>query len=698
MRFGREKREILGWWALLAPLPLPLNDVLGWGSVGAYSLAVIFFLWRARRGGAEVRWLPNWAMNVLGAIYVPIFLFDLRVLGGGRIVGPVLRLGLFALVVKLFALGRERDKWQAAIGVFFIFIAAMGTSVHPSVVFYLAAFLALGLALLARFAWYHVLEGFGREEATLARVPLARFLVAATIAAIVVSVPLFAILPRVRSPYIVGRGAPMGTELEAAGFSDDVTLDGIGRIRNSRGVALRLAWSGAPPRTLPEELRFKAATYDQFRGASWRRSPTAGRVSRGAGVRYRLSDVPPRRWARIWLQPTRSRSLPVPTDAVALEIGALALYLDQGGAVELPLPSLELLEYRVGLSDRPILLGKPPDESPAVLDRQAITPRIAELAARVAQNGSTASRAARIERHLSRSYSYLPSGLGALGGANPVERFLFESRGGHCELFASAMVLMLRSQGIPARLATGYLGGEFNPFEGYLIVRDSNAHAWVEAWLPEEGVWRTFDPTPPAGRPTATREGFLGVARQAYDYFLFRWDRYVLTFGTADQLEIFRRLHGLWTSVRDLFSRKSDAAGTDGGADKPLTLPSAASTPTDEPLRLGWQLVVAGLGVVLALLAALGYFLRRRPSTPAEAYRRLRSRLARAGAKVPDSLPPLAVRDLVAERFPEAAAPSAQVVGFYLRQTFAEQDLSAAEHAALAEALLEAEERLRPAS
>ena len=64
------------------------------------------------------------------------------------------------------------------------------------------------------------------------------------------------------------------------------------------------------------------------------------------------------------------------------------------------------------------------------------------------------------------------------------------------------MVLMLRSQGIPARLVTGFLGGEYNPFEGYYIVRESNAHAWVEACMPGEG-WRIFDPTPPAGRPVA---------------------------------------------------------------------------------------------------------------------------------------------------------------------------------------------------
>ena len=384
-------------------------------------------------------------------------------------------------------------------------------------------------------------------------------------------------------------------------------------------------------------------------------------------------------------------------DAVALEITSLSLFVDQGGAVELPLPALELIEYRVGLADRPVLLAEAPERTPSVLDRKAITPRITALAQQVAKSGTVAERAARIERHLTRSYSYRTAGLGTLGTVNPVEQFLFRTRSGHCELFASAMVLMLRSQGIPARLATGYLGGEFNPFEGYLIVRDSNAHAWVEAWLPEEGIWRTFDPTPPAGRPNATEQGFLGVARQAYDYFLFRWDRYVLTFGTADQLEIFRRLHGLWSSLRDLFSRNRER-GTEAGPNDPLALPSATGQTSEQISSFAEGFWFAGAFTLVAMLAAFGIYLRRRPATAADAYRSLRGRVARAGAKVPASLPPLALCDLVAERFPEAAAPSSRVVAFYLRQTYAGDELSTADRESLAGSLREACARLRPAS
>ena len=123
--------------------------------------------------------------------------------------------------------------------------------------------------------------------------------------------------------------------------------------------------------------------------------------------------------------------------------------------------------------------------------------------------GTAAQRARRLESHLIDNYTYTLDFVGR-SPDNPIEDFLFRYRSGQCEYFASSMVLMLRSQGIPARLVTGFLGGEYNPFEGYYIVRDNNAHAWVEAYLAGAG-WRIFDPTPPAGRPAAGGEGALAA-------------------------------------------------------------------------------------------------------------------------------------------------------------------------------------------
>jgi protein-glutamine gamma-glutamyltransferase len=692
MSFARQKRLLLGWLALLAPIPLPFNGVVGWPVVALYLIGVVVFLRRASRDASG--WLPPWGMNVLGLVYLPLFFLDIFVLSRG-LVPPVLHLTLFALLVKLFAIVRERDKWQASIGIFFLFLAAMGTSVHPTIVIYLIGFLVLALVLLTRFAFLHVLSGFGREDPALARIPLRGFLLLSTAATAVIAVPLFLLLPRVRAPFIVGRGGGTGVTLEAAGFSDQVTLDSIDRIRGSREVVMRML--DESPAGADREMRFKTATYDIYQGGSWRRSPSLGNLARGQGVRFRLGTEKPFRWARIWLQPLHSQSMPLPVETAVVEPRASSLLIDAGGALSFPFSPLEVSEYRVGLARSPVLAGATPvGPGDPALDLTGLTPKIASLAAQVMGQGTDARRARRLESHLIDNYTYTLDFVGR-SPTNPIEDFLFRYRSGQCEYFASSMVLMLRSQGIPARLVTGFLGGEYNPFEGYYIVRGNNAHAWVEAYLDGAG-WRIFDPTPPAGRPAAGTEGASLLAQQAWDFVIFRWDRYVLTFGLYDQLRIFGSLRELWIDFWAHFKH-------DEKAGKP-SRPSPSGLDALRPGALsagghrGLPDVPLPLAIALTLLAAAVWvlYLRLRPPlTATAASRRLRRRLGRGGAVLPDSVPPLGVRREAETRFPAAAAPAARVIDFYLRESFGGQALEDEELESLKTALDEAEKNMRKA-
>ena len=689
MNFGRQKRLLLGWMALLAPIPLPFNEVVGWLVVALYSVGVLVFLRRASLD--PPRWLPAWGMNVLGLAYLPIFLLDLFGFRRG-LVQPVLHLCLFAVLVKLFAIVRERDKWQALIGVFFIFLAAMGTSVHPTIVLYLLGFLVLALVLLTRFAFLHVLAGFGREDPALARTPLRGFLLVATAATIALAVPLFLLLPRVRAPFIIGRGGNTGLIIEAAGFSDEVTLDSIGRIRGSREVAMRVLEQGATDPS--REMRFKAATYDVYQGGSWRRSPSRGHLPRGRGGRFRLSPAAPVHWATIWLQPLQSQSVPLPVETAVIEPQSSSLGIDEGGAVSFPFSPLEVREYRVGLTRGEVLAGSPPAGArDSALNLAGVTPRIAALAGRVMDRGTAAERARRLENYLMDNYAYTLDFVGR-SPENPIEEFLFRHHSGQCEYFASSMVLMLRSQGIPARLVTGFLGGDYNPFEGYTIVRDNNAHAWVEAYLPGQG-WRIFDPTPPAGRPAAAGEGGWLLAQQAWDFVIFRWDRYVLTFGLYDQLRIFSGLRDTWGEFWSIFKRE-DKAEAPAPALEGLD-PTSVLQP-DTPRRLPNVPLPLALGLALVAAAAWILYLRLRPPlTATTAYRRLRRRLGRAGPPLADSVPPLRLQREAETRYPAAAEPAARVIAFYLRESFGGQELEDEDLEALKAALEEAERGMRKA-
>lgn len=696
MTFSRQKRLLLGWMALLAPIPLPFNEVVQWPFVALYLVATLLFLRRAAQD--PPRWMPMWGMNVLGLAYVPFFFFDLFVLSGGRLVQAVLHLCLFTLQVKLWALVRERDKWQAAMGVFFLFLAAMGTSVHPAIVLYLVGFLVLALMMLTRFAFLHVLAGFGREDPALAHLPLRGFMTFSTVLTLLLAVPLFALLPRVRSPYIVGRGVGTGTQIEAAGFSDEVTLDSIGQIRNSREVAMRLLEEA--PLDPNREMRFKAATYDVYQGGSWRRSLMSTVLHRSARARFWLRRQTPQRWVKIYLQPLRSRSLPLPVDTVVVEPGVTTLEVDEGGALSFSVAPLEVREYRVGMIDEPVLIGSRPREpgsatvrEPA-LDLRGVTPRIRDLAREVMGSGSERDRVRRLELHLMQNYEYTLDFRGRTA-ENPIESFLFDYRSGQCEYFASSMVLLLRSQGIPARLVTGFLGGEYNPFEGYFIVRESNAHAWVEAWMPGEG-WQIFDPTPPAGRPTGGEEGVWLLTRQAWDYVLFRWDRYVLTYGVYDQLRIFGGLRQLWTDLWKIFDRSDKASSPEAKTEAPAEPGPLQEDGAKKPGIPDVPLPVA-LGLTLLAAAVFAAWLKLRPPlTATMAYRRLRRRLGR-GAPIPESVPPLRLGEEAAARYPAAAAPLARVIDFYLRESFGGEPLRDDEREALKTALEEAERGLRKA-
>ncbi|MHB8056170.1 MAG: DUF4129 domain-containing transglutaminase family protein, partial [Candidatus Aminicenantales bacterium] len=155
--------------------------------------------------------------------------------------------------------------------------------------------------------------------------------------------------------------------------------------------------------------------------------------------------------------------------------------------------------------------------------------------------GDSAAKAAAIETRLRDGYSY---SLAADNGRQDIDGFLFNSKAGNCEYFATAMILMLRSLGIPARLAVGFLSTDWNAYGSFFDVRQSDAHAWVEAYLPEAG-WTTFDPTP----SDFTRKGALnifvriwsGLNRQ-FEEIQFRWYRYVVGYDKDTQRNFIYRL------------------------------------------------------------------------------------------------------------------------------------------------------------
>ena len=159
-------------------------------------------------------------------------------------------------------------------------------------------------------------------------------------------------------------------------------------------------------------------------------------------------------------------------------------------------------------------------------------------------------------------------------GVDPIEAFVSDHRAGHCEYFASALAIMLRTQGIPSRLVVGYMGGEYNTFGKYFTVREEHAHAWVEAYLePDQipvnfrtndaspsGAWLRLDPTPPGDSmtPIAASRGALGRVGQWVDYTQLLWTEYVVGLNSERQYKsIYRPLvQQVGGFLRMLFGRE----------------------------------------------------------------------------------------------------------------------------------------------
>src|SRR6202040_328115 len=139
----------------------------------------------------------------------------------------------------------------------------------------------------------------------------------------------------------------------------------------------------------------------------------------------------------------------------------------------------------------------PEDIKQMYLQLPALDPRIAPLAEQMTAQKTTAyDKAAAMELYLRSKYGYTLD-LKGKPGDDPLAHFLFETRAGHCEYFASSMTVMLRTLGIPAREVNGFLPGEYNDLGGDYIVRASDAHSWVEVYFPGN-EWQVFDPTPAA--------------------------------------------------------------------------------------------------------------------------------------------------------------------------------------------------------
>ena len=662
----------MNWWrsklwvggtALLAPLPLPFNEMAVWPATIAYLILVGGWMLAVWRGAAAL--LPPWALNLLGALYLPVLLFDLAAAQGGQVLRPLVHVAMFATAAKLFALRGERDKWHALLGSFFLFVAGMGSSVHPALVLHMLVFSTVAVAGLVHFAEVQSLRPFpaGRP------IPGKRALISGVILLSVIGCAiLFPVLPRVTQPYVVGGGAvDLGGAGGAAAFVDDLTLDSIGRIRSDRGVALRLVFDGP----VPDEIRLKGSSYDRYDGHRWKRTPGSQFLRTDNGWIQLVERQLKRGEVEVYSRVSGSPMLPIIVQGLSLESEAPWLGLAPGGDVRPLRWRGAPMRYRMAYgADAVTLATSPPN--PETLDRAGITAGIGQYAQRYLRGPDTPlDRVRLLERHLQEDFDYsLELDLEA---DNPVEDFLLRKQSGHCEYFASSMVLMLRSQGIPARVVSGFLGAEGNPLEAFYVVRNANAHAWVEAWV--DGAWQILDPTPAAARPTQVTRSSIGWWQRlmdTYDWLIFRWDRYVLTYSSQEQTNVFRAAWGWLKDVWGGLWGDEEVDEPSPGLEAPVieTVSEVVEGTTEAPEKPWWWLVV--IAALLAAVATLGWWKRRRESrmTATAIYLRLREVAPQVGIEADETSAPETVVEPWMILHPALKRELRLILDTYLEESF----------------------------
>ena len=240
---------------------------------------------------------------------------------------------------------------------------------------------------------------------------------------------------------------------------------------------------------------------------------------------------------------------------------------------------------------------------------------------------------------------------------DPVDGFLFSTRAGFCEHYASSFAVLMRAAGIPARIVTGYQGGEINTIGNYLTVRQADAHAWVEVWLQNDG-WVRVDPTA-AVSPARVEAGVAAAVPQAE----------ALPFLLRGGYAWLRRAHMTWDSVANSWNQA--VLGYTHERQRQLMRHVGIDDATWRSLAIVMFVATGGITLLLAVLM-LHKLRAARPDPVSAAYARFCERLARRGVARHPSEGPEAFRKRAAAARPELAPAIGSISEIYIRLRYGE--------------------------
>lgn len=568
------------------------------------SSLILIGYYRYLKGSRQA---PKAVVNGFSLLILAVLMPDVLFISGDAIVA----IGHFTLLfqaVKSFDLNDTVDPLQ----VFFMSLLQLVIASELSQSIFIGAVFGVFLFTLVSALLYTHLMRMGTVE----RGAYRRALIVITACVLCITVALFITIPRVPHGLF---GKKKQKAVKTVGFTDKVDLGSFGEVLSDDTVVMRVELSGP---AIP--LYWRGITHDFFDGASWR-STTRGTdmILPVDGV---FEIIP---YAMV--SPTIQKIVSEPMDTdVMFGLGRIGRVVSEGRllqkdtaeGIHMSEKARRRLSYTVYSTD---------DAMPVRFDRgrfmqlPAGMERVEELAMRVTANAASSAQKARaIEEYLKANYRYSLVTTAPKPGLSPLEDFLFESRRGYCEHYATAMAIMLRTVGVQTRIVSGFHGGQVNMFGNYTIVRQSDAHSWVEAVVDKR--WQRFDPTPQTQQAAS-----IGLM---LDSLKMAWYSYVVDYNITNQIAIFKRITLPVTSLPSL-------VGMGGG---------------------GWikgviSLALVVSGAVVIVIVALRAIRTRRLSASSRMYLSFRARVKKHGGQADEySTPDEVLQEAIRMGFDARAA------------------------------------------
>ena len=547
--------------SLLLMLGTSFVTLASTGKLDIVSVTLVFMALAARLWGYAAGWNLNISPQTvtrLAILYIPFFFLDFLFFSAGAtslesMLNATVHLVLFVTVAKVFSAVTRRDYAYLAMLSLLMMLASSVLTVNTTFLVFLTLYILFAIATLISYEIKRSIETSRRPASNPLLIPGGRPALERALGWTATSMGLgivaaaavfFFVIPRYRSGYLTG----LGTHPEnITGFSGSVELGDLSRIMRSNAVVFRVLPQGDFRDYIG--VKWRGVALDSFDGRHWyndnTRQTAIQPVSRGRFVipREAGAENRPEKALRykVLLSPVSSNVVFAAAFPRLITGRIRLLTLDETDSLHDTRYGFSPIQYevtsQVGLPSPSILR-----RAPEIYSREIrilylrlppkLDPRIPELARKVTSHATNNyDRAVAIRNYFRANFGYTLTAQ-KLDPTDPLGSFLFETRKGYCEYFASAMAVMLRTLGIPARLVNGFQTGSYNRFGKDFVVRARDAHSWVEVYFPDYG-WIQFNPTPPDPHPAVASE----MDNYADALTLF-WNEWVINYDFSHQMRL----------------------------------------------------------------------------------------------------------------------------------------------------------------